>query len=111
MRSHGLFWAFIAIVITGLSSAVLAGDWQKPWTTEKAGAAERCRKSFDDFQLQALCMDNERDGYDKMQGNFGMPPDVAYKAKVRCAKSFDDFQLQALCMQNEKEGYDKMKDY
>ncbi len=56
-------------------------------------------------------MDNEREGYDKMQGNFGMPADEAEKAKERCAKIFDQLQLQAVCMQNEKQGYDKMKDY
>ncbi len=56
-------------------------------------------------------MDNEKDGYDKMQGNFGLPASVAHKAKIRCARTFDDFQLQAVCMQNEKEGYDKMQSY
>jgi hypothetical protein len=56
-------------------------------------------------------MDNEREGYNKMQGNFGLPSSVAHKAKVRCARTFDDFQLQAVCMQNEKDGYDKMQNY
>ena len=93
-----------------LPSVANAGDWQKPWSAEKAGAAEECRKTFEEFQLQAVCMENERKGYDKMQGNFGMPADVAKKAKKRCAKNFVEFQLQAVCMQNEKEGYDKMKD-
>ena len=56
-------------------------------------------------------MDSERDGYGKMQGNFGMPADIAQKVKTRCAKNFDAFQLQAVCMENEKEGYAKIKDY
>jgi len=30
-------------------------------------AKVRCARTFDDFQLQAVCMQNEKDGYDKMQ--------------------------------------------
>jgi hypothetical protein len=56
-------------------------------------------------------MDNERAGYDKMQGNFGLPADIAANAKERCARTFPQFQLQAICMENEKEGYEKMKSY
>jgi len=46
-----------------------------------------------------------------MQGDFGMPSDVARKAKEQCESTFQDFQLQAVCMKNEKKGYDKMKKY
>jgi hypothetical protein len=56
-------------------------------------------------------MDNEKNGYDAMQGNFGMPDDVASKAKERCTKIFDTFQLQAVCMENELKGYSEMKKY
>ena len=99
------------VSLTGLPSVALAGNWQKPWSAEKESAAERCEKSFAAFQLQAICMDGERDGYGKMQGNFGMPADIAQKVKTRCAKNFDAFQLQAVCMENEKEGYAKIKGY
>ncbi len=30
-------------------------------------AKERCARTFDDFQLQAVCMQNEKAGYDQMQ--------------------------------------------
>jgi hypothetical protein len=53
-------------------------------------------------------MDNEREGYAKMQGDFGIPSALARKAKERCAKISDLFQLQDVCMNNEKDGYDKM---
>lgn len=88
-----------------------AGNWQSSWASEKGAAASRCAKTFDDYQLQAVCMDNEREGYDKMQGNFGLPISEAQKAKTRCARTFADFQLQAVYMQNEKDGYDKMRRY
>ena len=90
---------------------VRAGEWEKPWSSVKSEAAKQCAEIFDSFQLQALCMDNEKNGYAKMQGNFGMPSDVASEAKERCAKIFDSFELQALCMENEHKGYDEMKKY
>lgn len=92
-------------------SVVCAGDWQNSWSSEKGAASQRCAKTFDDYQLQAVCMDNERDGYNKMQGNFGLPSSVEHKAKMRCANTFNDLQLQAVCMQNKKDGYDKMQNY
>jgi len=30
-------------------------------------AKVRCARTFDDFQLQTVCMQNEKDGYGKMQ--------------------------------------------
>lgn len=101
----------ISISLVVFVSVVHAGNWQSSWSSEKRSAAQRCAKTFDDYQLQAVCMDNEREGYNKMQGNFGLPSSVAHKAKNRCARTFDDFQLQAVCMQNEKDGYDKMQNY
>lgn len=101
----------VGICLAAFVSAANAGDWRNSWSSEKSAAAQRCAKTFEDYQLQAVCMDNEKDGYDKMQGNFGLPASVAHKAKIRCARTFDDFQLQAVCMQNEKEGYDKMQGY
>lgn len=95
-------------LITGFADA---GNWQVSWESEKGAAISRCAKIFEDYQLQAVCMDNERKGYDKMQGSFGLPNTEAKKAKIRCARTFADFQLQAICMQNEKDGYDKMRKY
>jgi hypothetical protein len=89
----------------------VAGDWQRSWAEEKAAAAARCAKTFDDYQLQAVCMSNEKEGYDKMKGNFGFAAAEALKAKARCARTFEDFQLQAVCMQNEKEGFEKLQNY
>lgn len=101
----------VGVFLTVFVSTVNAGNWQNSWSTEKGAAAQRCAKTFEDYQLQAVCMDNEIEGYNEMQGNFGLPSSEAHKAKVRCAKTFDDFQLQAVCMQNEKDGYDKMQNY
>lgn len=95
----------------GVYSHAFAGEWEKPWSSVKSTSVQSCAKTFEDFQLQAVCMENERKGYDKMQGDFGMPSAVARKAKERCERTFKDFQLQAVCMENEKKGYDKMKNY
>ncbi len=83
-------------ILVGVSLAVLvstvhAGNWQNSWSSEKGSATQWCAKTFDDYQLQAVCMDNEREGYNKMQANFGLPSSVAHKAKVRCARTFDNF--------------------
>jgi hypothetical protein len=106
-------WAAICVLSTSMlsSSQCFAADWQKDWSSVREHSAKKCAAIFDNFQLQAVCMDNERSGYDKMQGNFGMPADIASKAKDRCERIFDTFQLQAVCMENEKNGYDKMKQY
>ena len=103
--------ASVIIIAASITTVGHAGDWQKPWNTEKAGSAALCAKTFEHYQLQAVCMENEKDGYEKMQGNFGLPSDVAKKAKARCSRTFGLFQLQAVCMENEKDGYQKMKNY
>ncbi len=110
MKKHKLGIIF-GLSLTMFASLVQAGNWQNSWSSEKGAAAQRCAKTFDNYQLQAVCMDNEKSGYDKMQGNFGLPGTIAVKAKERCARIFDQFQLQAVCMQNEKDGYDKMQKY
>lgn len=99
------------IIVVCLCSSAFAGEWEQPWDSVKDAAAQRCAANFQDYQLQAVCMQNEREGYDKMQGDFGLPTDIAEKAKERCEATFKDFQLQAVCMENEREGYDKMKNY
>jgi hypothetical protein len=47
----------------------------------------------------------------RMRRGFGLPPEMADKAKGHCAKPVADFQLKALCMESEKEGYEKLKTY
>jgi acetyl-CoA carboxylase alpha subunit len=94
-----------------LSWPAYSEDWQEPWNSIKHAAAQKCAEMFDNYQLQAVCMSNEKDGYDKMQNNFGLPHDEAIKAKSRCSKMFNQFQLQAVCMENEKDGYDQMQKY
>jgi hypothetical protein len=94
-----------------LNSPCFAGDWQKDWSSVKGQSAKKCAKTFDSFQMQAVCMENEKSGYDKMQSDFGLPGDIASKAKDRCEKVFDSFQMQAVCMENEQKGYEKMKHY
>jgi len=101
----------LVVCFIPFATAVSAGDWQDSWLSQKSAAAQRCAKTFEDYQLQAVCMDNEKKGYDKMQGDFGLPSSVASNAKSRCANTFEDFQLQAVCMENEKKGYEKMQSY
>lgn len=99
------------IVAGGVCGAAFAGEWERAWSSVKGAGAQRCAKVFEDFQLQAVCMENEKNGFDKMQGDFGMPNVLARKAKERCERVFQDFQLQAVCMENERKGYVKMKNY
>src|SRR5829696_6248781 len=70
------------------SGVSVAGDWRQPWASVKSDAAKKCAEIFPQYQLQPVCMENEKQGYDRMQGNFGLPPDVADKAKIRCAETF-----------------------
>lgn len=86
-----------------------AGDGSEPWSEEKAGAQARCEETFDDYQLQAVCMKNEKDGYEQMQEAFGLPSDLVDAAKARCAETFDSFSMQATCLENEKKGYEEMQ--
>lgn len=57
----------VIIIAASITFVVHAGDWQKPWNTEKVGSAALCAKTFEHFQLQAVCMENEKDGYQKMK--------------------------------------------
>jgi hypothetical protein len=51
----------------GVYSHAFAGEWEKPWSSFKSTSVQSCAKTFEDFQLQAVCMENERKGYDKMK--------------------------------------------
>ena len=103
--------ASIIVFLAGFTINAHAADSEKPWSSVQGDAAKRCARTFEEYQLQAVCMENEKTGYGKMQGSFGMPADVADQAKARCARTFDEFQLQAVCMENERKGYEKMKQY
>jgi hypothetical protein len=105
---HAAF--FIAsLAATGMT---LAADWQEPWSVVKGRSVEKCAETFQDYQMQAICMDNEKAGYKEMQKDYGMPHDIASKAKERCEQVFAGlFQMQNVCMKNEKAGYDKMSAY
>jgi len=95
-----------------VSSSAFAGGWQEPWDSAKKLSIETCKSTFQEYQLQAVCMQNEKDGYKALQKDYGLPHDVASKAKDRCEQIFSgQFQLQDVCMKNEKEGYDKMNSY
>lgn len=99
----------ISLIIGGTT---FAADWEQPWTAVKGQSVEKCAATFQDFQLQAICMENEKEGYKEMQKDYGMPHDVAYKAKIRCERVFaGQFQLQSVCMKNERDGYEKMNTY
>lgn len=94
------------------AESVFASDWQEPWSVVKGRSVEKCAETFQDYQMQAVCMDNEKAGYKEMQKDYGMPHDIASKAKERCEQVFAGlFQMQNVCMKNEKAGYDKMSAY
>jgi hypothetical protein len=107
MKPHVLPAVITLISLGAFTGQAIAqpGSWQNSWAQERSGAKERCAETFDQFQLQKICVDNEREGHQKMQGNFGMPPKVAERAKRQCAAIFDQLQLQAVCMENERDGY------
>jgi hypothetical protein len=105
------FTAALILAALNLSTPCAADEWQKPWSSVQSDAARKCAKIFNMLQMQSVCMENEKDGYEKMQGNFDLPVDIVAKAKENCEKVFDMFQMQAVCMQNEKDGYEKMKKY
>jgi hypothetical protein len=73
----------VAITFVPFATAVHAGDWHDSWSSQKGAAAKRCAKTFEDYQLQAVCMDNEKSGYDKMQGDFGLPSSVANSGRFQ----------------------------
>lgn len=107
---YRLLRAAIVTAVCMLTAAVLAaGDWTGPWSQEKTAAKVRCQETFDDYQLQAVCMKNEKTGYEQMQEDFGLPSDLVNAAKDRCADTFDSFAMQATCMENEKDGYDELQ--
>jgi hypothetical protein len=108
MTSRILAAALFAILAV---AAHAAEPWQQSWAAVKGDSATKCAKTFDTYQMQVVCMDNEKQGYDKMQGDFGMPTDVATKAKAKCSHIFDMLQMQAVCMDNEHKGYEQMKKY
>lgn len=101
----------LALAALGASPDAPAASWVKPWDEVKHESAAACARQFEDYQLQAVCMDNEREGYEKMQNDFGLPGSVALQAKARCERLFPQFQLQAVCMENERDGYAKMQQY
>ncbi len=88
-----------------------AVNWSNSWESEKAGSARECARIFKGYQMQAVCMGNQIRGYKKLQGNFGMPENIANKAKKSCARTFHNFYMQSVCMGNEKKGYERMQQY
>jgi hypothetical protein len=97
-----------AAITDNIVKSVAVMAYQNPWESERADAAARCAKVFADYQMQAVCLQNEKEGHGKMQGNFGFSESEARKAKERCSEVFADFQMQAVCMDNEQEGYGKI---
>ena len=75
------------------------------WSSARKQASERCKKRHESYSLQAGCMRNEERGFKTMQGNSGMPSDIALSAKKRCSSRHESFALQAGCMRNEERGY------
>lgn len=98
--------------VMAVASSTIAADWEEPWDSVKKLSIEQCQATFQDYQLQAVCMQNEKNGYKALQKDYGLPHDLASRAKDRCERTFSgQFQLQDVCMKNEKQGYDKMNSY
>lgn len=79
------------------------------WSAEKPKAIARCQARHpDSFSLQGGCLSNEERGFKEMQGDYGMPPDVATKANARCSARHDSWSLRNGCMSNESRSYQRL---
>ena len=61
-----------AVFLTlSLSAAGMANaaDWQEEWSVVKGQSIAKCEETFQNYQMQAICMDNEKAGYKEMQGD------------------------------------------
>ncbi|MEO5378691.1 MAG: hypothetical protein H7832_13040 [Magnetococcus sp. DMHC-6] len=100
-KKIGIFAIFFYIFLS--TSPVHAEESQTAWLDVQKEAENRCSATSPDQLLQALCLKNEKIGFEKMQEGFSMPELLEKKAKEKCTKTFPDFQLQAACMLEEKE--------
>ena len=48
------------LTITGHAQADTPEPWQKPWSSGESYLAQKCAKIFDIFQMQMVCMENEK---------------------------------------------------
>ena len=76
------------VYLAALVSSAHAGNWQNSWSSGKGAAAQRCAETFDDYQLQEVCMDNETEGHNKMQGNFWPPKLHSTQSQSSLRKNF-----------------------
>lgn len=79
------------------------------WQGERAGALKFCQGKYpDNYTMQQGCMINEERGVLAFQGDFGMPPEKASKAKSQCRQKYDSWSLRQGCMLNESSSYKKL---
>lgn len=79
------------------------------WSAEKPKAITRCQARHpDSFSLQNGCLSNEERGFQAMQRDYDLPPEVASKAKARCTARHDSWSLRNGCMSNESRSYQKL---
>lgn len=99
--------ALVIALTLSMALAAYAGEvtWETPWSQARPYSLTKCAEIFDTFQMQKVCLDNERDGYNALQGDYGMPKKITRRAKTKCAEIFDTFQMRHVCMQNEASGY------
>lgn len=91
-----------------------AGSWSihgGDWDVARHYSVQRCRDRHpDDYALQAGCVRNAERGFRDMKGDFGLPPQVAARAKAMCVRRHPgDFAIQAGCMRNQADGYAQMR--
>jgi hypothetical protein len=100
-----------------------AANWQNSWLIEKNDVANKCtiryekssllQKKFNSDIFLTSCIDNEKDEYNEMQGNFGLSADKALEFKKECSKAFKGFSQQISCMRyltkHKKEDNDILK--
>lgn len=82
---------------------------RRSWDQERPEALRRCQNRYpDNFTMQNGCLTNEERGFNSWSGDFGMPPDVAAKAKARCEQRQSTWFLRQGCMVNESNSYAKL---
>lgn len=64
-----------------VASSTMAADWQESWDSVKKLSIEQCQSTFQDYQLQAVCMQNEKNGYKALQKRLRHASRLGFKSK------------------------------
>ena len=100
--------SLLTIIYFSVCNQAVAGEWEHPWSSIKEIVVQNCMERLPLVkQIQNDCMKNEKEAYDRMQGNFGLSNPIAKKFKERCATNEKLFQVQVVCVELLVEGWNK----